>query len=55
MDESTHIRETAQLLVLIRMIFEDISVKEEVLGMLYLKGKLQIMKYLIISVLFQKV
>jgi hypothetical protein len=36
LDESSDIRETAQLLVFIQMVFEDYSVKEVLLGMIYL-------------------
>ena len=38
-DESTDITDTAQLLVFIRMVFEDFSTKEELLSMISLKGK----------------
>jgi hypothetical protein len=39
MDKSTDIRDTAQLLGLIRMVFENCRVKEEELRMIYLKGR----------------
>jgi hypothetical protein len=39
LDESTEIRGTAQLLVFIRMVSEDLSVKEELLGVSSLKGR----------------
>ncbi|RVE42541.1 hypothetical protein evm_012821 [Chilo suppressalis] len=38
-DESTDVTDTAQLLVFIRMVFKDFSTKEELLGMISLKGK----------------
>lgn len=39
LDESTDITDTAQLLIFIRMVFEDFSTKEELLSMISLKGK----------------
>jgi hypothetical protein len=39
MDESTDIRDTAQLLAFIRMVFEDFRIKEELIGMISLKGR----------------
>jgi hypothetical protein len=39
LDESIDIRDTAQLLLFIQMVFEDFSFKEELLGMIYLKGR----------------
>ena len=38
-DESTDIRDTAQLLVFIRLVFEDFTSKEELLGMISLKER----------------
>ena len=38
-DESTDVIDTAQLLVFIRMVFEDLTTKEELLGMLSLKER----------------
>ncbi|XP_047020709.1 general transcription factor II-I repeat domain-containing protein 2A-like isoform X2 [Helicoverpa zea] len=38
-DESTDVTDTAQLLVFIRMVFEDFSTKEELLSMISLKEK----------------
>lgn len=40
-DESTDIRDTAQLLVFIRMVFEDFTSKEEMLGMISLKERIR--------------
>jgi hypothetical protein len=37
--ESTDIGETARLLVFNRIVFEDCSVKQELLGIIYLKGR----------------
>lgn len=39
LDESTDVTDTAQLLVFIRMVFEDFSTKEELLGMISLKER----------------
>ena len=39
LDESTDIRGTAQLLIYIRMVFQDNTSKEELLGMVSLKGR----------------
>jgi hypothetical protein len=37
LDESIDIRNTVQLLVFIRMVFQEFSFKEELLGMIYSK------------------
>ena len=39
LDESVDIGDTAQILIFIRMVFSDFSVKEELLGMVSLKGR----------------
>lgn len=39
LDESTDNSDTAQILVFIRMVFEDFNTKEELLGMVSLKGR----------------
>lgn len=39
LDESTDVTDTAQLLVFIRMVFEDFSTKEELMGMISLKER----------------
>jgi len=39
LDESTDIRDAAQVIVFVRMVFHDWSIKEEVLGMITLKGR----------------
>ena len=39
LDEFTDIKDAAQLIVFIRMVFEDWTIKEEVLGMITLKGR----------------
>ena len=39
LDESTDIKDAAQLVVFIRMVFEDWTIKEEVLGMITLKER----------------
>ncbi|CAH2094824.1 unnamed protein product [Euphydryas editha] len=39
LDESTDITDTAQLIIFIRMVFEDLSTKEKLLSMISLKGK----------------
>lgn len=39
LDESTDISDTAQLLIFIRMVFDDFTVKEELFGMISLKEK----------------
>jgi hypothetical protein len=52
LDESADIRDTAQLVVFIQMIFEEISVKE-LLGIISIKGRTTGRKYLILSILSQ--
>ena len=39
LDESTDIKDAAELIVFIRMVFEDWTIKDEVLGMITLKGR----------------
>jgi hypothetical protein len=39
LDESTDIRDKAKLLVFIWMVFEEFSVKEELLGIISLRGR----------------
>jgi hypothetical protein len=39
LDEYADIRETIQLLVFIRMVFEDFSFKKELLGIIFLEGR----------------